>query len=111
MRYIDDIQDFGAIAVNVLDVQRNVLLNFKLPVPTTPAPTPTATPTPAPTPTEEPGRVEEPTPTPFETTNVNEEITVLPKTGEESKTLFYIIGAVFIVAGLWLFRRDSMGRG
>ncbi|MFF2019685.1 LPXTG cell wall anchor domain-containing protein [Paenibacillus sp. NPDC058177] len=99
MRYIDDIQDFGAIAVNVLDVQRNVLLNFKLPVPTTPAPT------------EEPGRVEEPTPTPFETTNVNEKITVLPKTGEESKSLFYIIGAVFIVAGLWLFRRDSIGRG
>ncbi|MFF2019683.1 TQXA domain-containing protein [Paenibacillus sp. NPDC058177] len=231
VRYINDIQDFGAVAANVLDVQRNVLLNFKLPVSPTPAPTATATATPAPTatatatptptptatptatpaptatptatpaptatptatpaptaiatptpteeperveeptatptltpteepgrveeptatpmltpteepgrveeptatptltptvesewveeptatatptPTEEPGRVEEPTPTPLEPTNVNEKITVLPKTGEESKTLFYIIGAVFIVAGLWLFRRDSMGRG
>ncbi|MFE4713218.1 TQXA domain-containing protein [Paenibacillus sp. NPDC056722] len=227
VRYINDIQDFGAVAANVLDVQRNVLLNFKLPVSPTPAPTATATATPAPTatatatatptatpaptatptatpaptatptatpaptaiatptpteeperveeptatptltpteepgrveeptatpmltPTEEPGRVEEPTatptltptvesewleeptatatptlteepgrveeptptPTPLEPTNVNEKITVLPKTGEESKSLFYIIGAVFIVAGLWLFRRDSMGRG
>ncbi|MFC3749524.1 TQXA domain-containing protein [Paenibacillus sp. GCM10012306] len=74
-----------------------------------PAPMPTLTP--APTPTEKTERVEEPTPTPFERTNVNEEISVLPKTGEESKTIFYIIGAVFIVGGLWLFRRDRMGRG
>ncbi|MFB9750156.1 thioester domain-containing protein, partial [Paenibacillus hodogayensis] len=44
VRYVSDTQDLGAVAVKVLDVQRNVLLNFKIPpTPTTPTPT---TPTP-----------------------------------------------------------------
>ncbi|WP_036718767.1 LPXTG cell wall anchor domain-containing protein, partial [Paenibacillus sp. JCM 10914] len=74
-----------------------------------------------PTPTEEPELAEEPTPTkepelaeeptPFEPTNEKVEINVLPKTGEESKALFYVAGSVFIVAALWLLRRDSIGRG
>ncbi|MFB9750158.1 LPXTG cell wall anchor domain-containing protein [Paenibacillus hodogayensis] len=38
-------------------------------------------------------------------------VPVLPETGEESKALFYVTGAVFIVAALWLLRRDSVSRG
>ncbi|WP_214627003.1 TQXA domain-containing protein [Paenibacillus agaridevorans] len=142
--YVDDIQDLGAVAATVLDVQRNVLLKFNIPVPPTPTPTPTPTltstptPTPTPTPTEKPELVEEPTPTPteepepveeptptpteepepveeptpFEPTIETVEINVLPKTGEASKVVFYVVGAVFIVVALWLLRRrDSVGRG
>ncbi|GGG78619.1 thioester domain-containing protein [Paenibacillus radicis (ex Gao et al. 2016)] len=90
-RYVDDTQDLGAVAVHVLDVQKNVLLNFNIPVQSTPTPTPKdeperveeATPMPMPTPTPTPK--EEPTPMPTEEPKPVEEPTPTPAPAEEPK--------------------------